>query len=723
MTIMKQPLAATQMTTDNAMRHAAQLQAEGQLARAEEIINQILHVQPTHAHALHLLGVIAHQVGKTSLAVQLIQKALMSDETVALFHSNLGEMHRQLHALDLSIECGLRAVKLDPQSVIALSNLGVAYYDAKQYEQAEIFHQRVLALNPEQSHSLNNMGSIHKARNNIEEAKCFYQAAIASSPGYVDPLNNLGALLVTEQQFNQAIELLNRAIALSPSFAEAHCNLGFAYLGLDHEDRALGHFQSALQLRPEYAEAYIGLGKVYRAKTELLVAERYAKQAIEINPSKAEFYQFLAEIYTDQGETQQALIYFEKALSMDPTSGSVLVSKANLLLELGEASAAEALLSQAVTDSSKMTQLSAHCSLVQLRTVKPHDQSMQTLLSLLGNRDHLSPNQREFLHFSLGKCYEDIGEWSTAFEYYTKGCQLKRSRIHYSSAEHQQFTLSIAQSFTKDTIERLRASANSSALPIFIVGMPRSGTTLVEQIIASHPSVYGAGELNHLSTITACTVESPMGEMGYPGNVVYLTPSRCRAIADEYITCLQRHAPTASRITDKMPGNFMVIGLIHALLPEAKIIHVERNPIDTCLSCYTKLFRQGQLFSYDLTELGQYYVNYRRIMAHWRSILPAEAWFNVYYEGLVSSLESEARQLIAYCGLEWDPACLNFYNIKRQVRTASLIQVRKPIYTTSVERWRQVEGELAPLIKVLEENGEIITSTSNYASLIFPPRA
>ena len=699
MTTVEQPL-----TIDNAMRLAAQLQGEGQLARAEEIINRILQVNPTHAHALHLLGVIAHQVGKIPLGIQLIQKALTTDATVALFHSNLGEMHRQLHALDVSIECGQRAVKLDPHSAVALSNLGVAYYDAKNHEQAEACHKRALELNPQQSNSLNNMGSLHKERKNLEEAKRFYRGAIASSPAYADPLNNLGAILVTEQQFSQAIELLNRAIALSPTFADAHCNLGFAYRGLDNDEMALRYFQRALELRPDYAEAYIGLSKVHSARIELEAAESYVKRAIEINPGKAEFYQCMAEVYTEQGETTQALTYYDQALSMDPESGSTHVSKGNLLVELGESEAAERLLSYATTDHSQATQLSAHCSLVQLRTVKPNDQSMQALLSVATNNiENLAPNQREYLHFSLGKCYDDIGEWSTAFEHFTLGCQLKRGRINYSSEEQTQYMLRIIKSFTKGTIEHLRSSANPSALPIFVLGMPRSGTSLIEQIIASHPGVHGAGELNHLSTITHRSVEGPKGAQGYPENVLYLTPAACRAMADEYLACLQRYAPTTTRITDKMPGNFVVIGLIHALLPQAKIIHVERNPIDTCLSCYTKLFRHGQFFSYDLTELGHFYANYRRIMAHWRSVLPAGSWLDVRYESFVSELESEARKLIAYCDLEWDPACLDFYTIKRQVRTASLTQVRKPIYTSSVERWRRLESELAPLINVLSE--------------------
>ena len=691
----------TTMTIDNAMQLATQWQAEGQLAAAEKILNRILQATPNHAQAWHLLGVMAHQVGKTSLGIELIQKALAIEPTIALFHSNLGEMHRQLCALDLSIMCGQRAVTLAPNVAIFLSNLGVAYYDAKDYERAESCHRRALELNPHQSNSLNNMGSLHKERKNLTEAKRYYQAAILSSPHYADPLNNLGALLVTEQQFAHALELLNRAITLSPEFPDAHCNLGFAYHGLDNNDMAWPYFQRALQLRPHYAEAYIGLSKIHSKKNDFETAKCHAQRAIELNPHNAEFYQCLAEICREQCETKEALSYLDHALSIDPELGSAQISKGNLLVELGEVIAAEALLSSAKNDPSAATQLSAHCSLVQLRTVKPNDQSMRALLAIANNRAHLAPSQQEYLHFSLGKCYDDIGQYATAFEHFNLGCQLKRRRIDYRSEEQTQFFLRIIENFTEENIARLRNSASDSTLPIFVLGMPRSGTTLVEQIIASHPAVHGAGELSHLSIITDRSVETPTGARRYPENIFYLTPTACRAIADEYLRCLQHHAPTATRITDKMPGNFVTIGLIHALLPNAKIIHVERNPIDTCLSCYTKLFQHGQFFSYDLIELAQFYADYQRLMAHWRHVLPADSWLDIRYENIVSNLESEARKLIAYCDLKWDPACLDFHTTKRQVRTASLIQVRNPIYTSSVERWRRFEQELTPLINHL----------------------
>ena len=371
---------------------------------------------------------------------------------------------------------------------------------------------------------------------------------------------------------------------------------------------------------------------------------------------------------------------------------------------MGEISEAEEQFLKATTNPNLDTRVNAHYSLIQLVKVKPDNSSLHALLSITNNRQDLkalSPNKLEYLYFALGKCYDDIGEWTKAFKYFTEGCRLKRQRITYNSAEQIQFTQKLIDCFTQQTIEHLQTFANPSTLPIFIVGMPRSGSTLVEQILSEHSQVYGAGELKYLNNLIQRPIKNPLNTLCYPENILHLSPETGHAITDNYVANLRHHSPEAIRITDKMPYNFIAIGLIHALLPNAKIIHMKRNPMDTCLSCYTKLFTEGQLYSYDLTELGQYYQCYEHIMNHWRRILPSDAWLEIEYELMVNNLETEAQRLIEFCDLAWEPACLTFYQSKRQVRTASFIQVRQPIYTSSVERWYRYEQELAPLIQIL----------------------
>ncbi|MDP3559641.1 MAG: sulfotransferase [Legionellaceae bacterium] len=687
---------------DEKMHLAMQLQHAGQLEPAEMLLNQILEAHPTHAEALHLLGIIAYQVNKTTLGIQLVERAIQSNPHVALFYSNLGEMHRKLNAIPLSIQYGQQAVALNPHSATALSNLGIAYYDAKYYVEAEACHQQALAMNPQLTSSLNNMGSIYKALNQTQEAITFYQAAIASAPQFAEPLNNLGVLLLQQQAFQPASTYLSQAIMLAPAFVEAQCNMGFALLGLDKDNNALIYFEKALQLKPDYAEAYYGMAKVYLNQHHFIESEYAIQKAIAINAGQTEFYQLLATIYQEQSDYTQALMYLDHALHLDAACTNAYLSKGNVLMEMGEISQAEAYFLKGAADSDINTQVLSHYSLVQLHKVKPDNLSLNHLRSIINSPlQAISPSKLEYAYFALGKCYDDMGEWTKAFKYFSLGCRIKRSRITYNIAEQIEFTNKLIHCFTKETIEYLQKFSNPSAVPIFIVGMPRSGTTLVEHVLSSHSHVHGAGELKYLSNLIQQPIKKAQKTIYYPENVLQFSPETCHTITNNYLSCLQRFSSDARHITDKMPHNFIAIGLIHALFPNAKIIHVERNPIDTCLSCYTKLFTQGQSYSYDLTELGQYYRCYEQIMAHWRNILPADAWLDIKYETMTHHFEEEAKRLIDFCDLPWEQACLTFYQSKRQVRTASFTQVRQPVYTSSVERWRPYEQELTPLIQTL----------------------
>lgn len=650
-------------TIDFAMRVATQLQNENKQAQATIILNNILDVDPMHAGALHLSGIIAYQAGNIASGIQFIQKAIECNASVSLFHSNLGEMFRQLKDNERSIECGKRAVSLDSNSAVALSNLGIAYYDAKEYEKAESCHRQALSLHPTLSASLNNLGSIYKTKGKTQEAIAFYQSAITANPYFVEPINNLGIMLTDLNQFEEALQ----------------------------------HFERALTLNSNCAESYYGIAKVHLCQNNFILSEQHINKAIAINKNKSEFYHLLAEIYYEQGKHEKTLHILNHALSIDATSASLHLYKGSVLMEIGESSSAEVQFSKVIDDAAMDNRVLAYYSLVQIRKIKSDNVNLKALLSIADQIDAVSSDKQEYVYFALGKCYDDMHESKKAFDYFTRGCHLKRKRITYNIADQIQFTKKMISVFTREKIDYLRQFSNSSATPIFIIGMPRSGTTLVEQIVASHPDVYGAGELPYFNSL----IQRPFENTVYPDNIFQLPPAMLREITDQYLFYLRTISPDAIRITDKMPQNFIAVGLIHALFPNAKIIHVKRNPIDTCLSCYTKLFRQGQLYSYDLSELGQYYICYERIMNHWRDILPSHVWLDVEYENIIQNVESEAKRLIHYCNLTWDNACLRFYESKRQVRTASFMQVREPVYASSVNRWKHLEKELEPLIEML----------------------
>jgi hypothetical protein len=257
--------------------------------------------------------------------------------------------------------------------------------------------------------------------------------------------------------------------------------------------------------------------------------------------------------------------------------------------------------------------------------------------------------------------------------------------------------------FNGSLLERFQGQGDPSLMPIFVVGMPRSGSTLIEQILAGHSQIHGAGELMDLEKAISTVLKARNPPVQYPECVPGLDGAALRRIGQAYLARLPVPAPGKVRIVDKLPGNFLNIGLIRLILPNARIIHTTRNPVDTCMSCYSKLFASGQTFSYDLGELGRYYRSYRELMTHWRSVLPPGSILDVAYEDVVDNLEGEARRLIDYCGLPWDDRCLSFHRTSRVVKTASAVQVRKPLFRSSLQRWRRHEAGLAPLLHELRD--------------------
>jgi tetratricopeptide (TPR) repeat protein len=693
--------APQMLTIEQAMTHAGQLHSQGRLQDSEHLLHLILQQQPQHPFALHLLGVIAHQCGQPALAADLIRRAIAGNGGVALFHANLCEISRQLKQLDAAVTHGARAVALDPNMAMAHSNLGIAYFDCKEYDKAEACQKRAIALDRNFAPSLNNLGSIQRERKDKAGALAWYRQAAAANPNYLEPLSNLGALLLEEDRIPEATEVLGKALKLNPNFAEAICNLAGVHLSQEEHDSALKLFRRALELRPVYLEAQMGLAKTLQASDSLEAAETAAQAALLIDGNNPKAHALLGGIYTEAARPEQAEAEFLRALDLDPDSEEALLGLGHLCVENGELERAEALFQRALTVNPDS--VAARIQLIQTGKVKPDDGNFAALLDLQNSPDELSDNRRISLHFALGKCYEDIRDHDNAFPHYLAGCKLKRARLAYDpKATSAQFA-SLKDVLNREMIDRLRGSGDPSVLPIFVLGMPRSGTTLTEQIIASHPEVHGAGELPDLLRVTHRKTHPDT--TSFPDNLRYLDQATLAAWGKEYVTGLQARAPQAKRITDKMPANFLAVPLIHLMLPNAKIIHVNRNPVDTCVSCFTRLFLRKQEHTYDLAELGRYYADYARLMDHWRKALPSGAFLDIQYEDIVADQEGQARRLLEFCELEWDAACLEFHKTKRQVRTASVTQVRQPIYTSSVERWRNYEKFLGPL---LDELGELV---------------
>ena len=496
-------------------------------------------------------------------------------------------------------------------------------------------------------------------------------------------------------------ELESRARSLVGRYPDS----GFAWkvlgaaLQIQGKD-SLAALRKTAELLPGDAVAHYNLGNILHERGRLNEAEASYRRALQIEPGGADMHTNLGKTLQDMGRIEEAGASYRRALQIKPDHAEAHNNLGETLMESGRLDEAEASLRRAL--QIRPDYLKVRLSLALVRKVKADDENLAALIAVdeaaRNSATPLSGEDAVCLHFALGKSYDDIGDHAKAFPYFLEGNRLKRATFDYDPDETARRIDSIMHNFDMATMDRLRGG-DPSHLPIFILGMPRSGTTLVEQIISSYPGVHGAGELVDLAAILRHDIAGAV----FPDNLHSLDQARLTAWGAEYVAGLQRRAPDARRITDKMPANFLAVGLIHLMLPNAKIIHVNRNPVDTCLSCFTQLFKDGQEFTYDLAELGRYYVDYARLMEHWRKVLPDGAFLDVRYEDIVADQEAQSRRLIEYCGLEWDDACLDFHQSKRAVRTASMAQVRQPIYKSSVERWRPYEKFLGPLFDALGE--------------------
>lgn len=686
----QEPKLSVQQALALADRH----RAAGHLQQAEYMLRQILATAPQYAPALHLLGVVAHDAGKADVAIKLIGQAIAIEGNNALYHANIAEMHRRLGRLDDAIRHGRKAVAINPGLLAAQSNLGIAYYDREKFDKAEECHCAALAINTKFAPSLNNMGSIRRKQNKDREAHDYFQAAIEADPHYLDAQNNLGEILTHMGRPEEALAVLDAVIRKNPCMDNAHANMGLAYLALGNEAEMRSAFARALAINPRSVPAHTGFALAMLEFQKLEEGLQAARRLRELDPRKPDAHSIMGSLLTAQGLTEEAEDMFAKALSLDPAYIPAKVGMGHILMEKGDLKGAQDMFRSCMAMEGETSP--ALYSLIQARKMKDGDPEIALMEKEAQKlQGKLIDSKAISLNFALGKMYDDLGQYDKGFPYYIEGCRLKRKSFSYSMEEKQKSADRTKKIFTKEFVAKHTGNGHDSNRPIFVLGMPRSGTTLTEQIIASHSSVHGAGELRDIARVFEAEEKSFHDLM--PG----ADGDDWERMGRTYTGFLDRFGTDAARITDKMPGNYHYLGAIRLMLPNAKIVHVSRDPLDTCLSCFMHLFAHGQLNTYDLAEIGHTYKCYRELMDHWQAVLPEESFYNIRYESLVDDTEGEARKLLAYCGLEWEESCLEFYKTQRIIRTASVAQVRQPIYKTSKQRWKNYEKFLGPLIEAL----------------------
>jgi tetratricopeptide (TPR) repeat protein len=486
--------------------------------------------------------------------------------------------------------------------------------------------------------------------------------------------------------YSEAAALYEEAVGHDPSLAEAFNNLGSSLSFLGRYDEAEQCFRQAIAIKPNYADPHGNLGNLLRMKADLIAAEASLRRALKLRPTFTEARINLGLTLTFLGRLRDARACFAKVLKAAPRNALALFGTGQVTALEGRFEEAEATFKRIIDIDPKMPE--AWASMAGTRRMTSADGEWFKSVEKIATSG-VHPLDEANLRFAMGKYCDDIGDFAQAFQNFKRGNELlKTASADYDRKERSQLIEELIQVYSREAISKIGAAGSSSAKPVFVVGMPRSGTSLAEQIIASHPAASGAGELPFWAALIA-------EDAGLRQHVLS-EPAR-PTVAEKYLRTLEASSANASRVVDKAPVNSDFLGLIYSVFPNARVIYMQRDPIDTCLSCYFQQFLLGLNFTFDLSDLAHYYREHQRIMAHWRKVLPPGFILDVPYEGLVADQETWSRKMLGFIGLEWDPRVLEFHATQRQVVTASAWQVRQKIYKSSVARWRNYERFIGPL--------------------------
>jgi tetratricopeptide (TPR) repeat protein len=636
------------------------------------------------------LGQVLLRLGRTDAAIASCQRALALRPQFAAAIGNLANARRVQGALAAAIEGYRRVIALEPGLAEAHRNLGSALLEAGETEAAIHSLQTAVALRPEFAAAVAQLARALDAVGRGAEAIPHYDRLLARAPSD-QILDEYAALLARFGRYEASASCYRDLALRMPGNGRLHANLGHALHCLGDFRAAIEHSRRAIELEPRLPEAHLHLGNSLLALNALYEADAAYRMGLEIAPDHAALLTAHAMAERAVGRLADAEASARRALDLRPDAADTLALLGSLAIDHGRFDEAEELLRKALAINPELPE--ALTSLSAVRKMSAADAPWRDAAERVLARG-LAVAHAINLHHALGKYYDDVDERPAAFEHHRLGNELaRRSRLRYNRSEMTQRVTRTVADFDRTALTALGPCGIASERPVFVVGMPRSGTSLTEQILASHPQVHGAGEL--LYWIFAADTERAAPAEQRAATI--------RELGRAYLEGLATQAPDASRVVDKLPVNFRHIGLIHAALPGARFIHLERSSLDTCLSIYFQGFSAAHPYATDFGDLAHYYHEYRRLMAHWRAVLPRAALLEVRYEDLVDDPEGWSRRMLAHIGLPWDPRCLEFHRTDRPVLTASNWQVRQPISKASVERWRRYQRFIGPLREALGE--------------------
>jgi tetratricopeptide (TPR) repeat protein len=613
-----------------------------------------------------LLAVQSHQSGDLAEGERLYRRIL----AVAPNHPDalhlLGVVAHQQGRRDEAVKLMRKSLARRPDDAHTQYHYGHALLVLERREAALAAYAEAARLGLDHAELHYNLGVVLRDLKRSEEAVVAFKRAVERKSDYVEASNNLGVELHALERFEEAVMAYRAALAVRPDYAEAHHNLALSLRQLGRLDDALDASLTALRIKPDYADAGVGLGNILQDLGRSDEAIAAYRRTVTLSPGYAEARNNLAIALQEAGRSQEALAETHEALVVDPRSAHAWYIRADL------------------------------------KPFKDDDPDLAEMEALLATADAagMEALDRMRLHFALGKAWMDAGDADRAFIHLNAGNALKRRSIAYDVAADAGEFAATAEVFSPQAMKRLGGAGESSSQPVFIIGLPRSGSTLVEQILASHSRVCAVGETSRFANAAGSAGQGALTL--FPGGIARLPPEGFSGIGRRYLADTPAAARGYTRVIDKTLSNFRFAGLIRLALPNARIIHCRRDPRDTGLSCYARMFAGRQDFAYDLAEFGAYCRAYASLMEHWRSLLPPDRFTEIDYEHLVDDVEGEARRLVDFLGLDWEEACLSFHKTERQVRTASVNQVRKPLFRDSVGRWRRYAGHLEPLLAALQ---------------------
>ncbi|HEX7644749.1 MAG TPA: tetratricopeptide repeat protein [Burkholderiaceae bacterium] len=713
--------------------------AQQRYGEAEVLTQSMLALHPRYGMGWMLLGAILKKQARhtEALTAQLRAADLLPGDADVQY--NVGNTYLQQGRSDLAEQSYRRALSADPGYIRARYNLGLALQEQGKFAEAETTYRDTMASQPAfapahlnlgvvlnnqgraaeaeasfrhalqldggNAHAHYNLGNVLLAGRRHAEAEVAYRAAIDIEPGFCDAHYGLGNALREQEKHAEAEHAYRKATEFKPDYTEAYFQLGDSLMSQKRAEDAEVCYRQALYLNPGFVEAYSHLGVSLKKQGRFAEAESSFREALALRPDYATAHNNLGNALQDQERTAEAEACYRAAIKCQPDFPEAFSNLGNTLKSEGRLEEAQEALEHAI--ALKPDFVEPHFGLSVLKTYAegdPHLALMERQQPLL---EDLPVESRIRYWFAIGKAYEDVARYDESFAAYEQGNRLKHGLLSWDEAQDDAVLEKMKAVFSREFFAAHPKPAYGGRVPIFIVGMPRSGTTLLEQILSTHPGgVFGAGELKDLHEIVNRAM--PGGDpLQYPAAVAGFSVGDFRRLGEQYVEQVWRNAPEAPYITDKMPSNFFYIGMIHLMLPRARIIHAMRDPMDSCFSCYSRLFnKQNVRFAYDLGTLGRYYARYINLMRHWHEVLPPGTILDLRYEDMVADTEGQARRVLAHVGLPWHEACLEFHNNKRRVKTASLAQVRKPIYKTSVARWKHYEKHLGPLLDLVKEYRE-----------------